>query len=199
MHGSIISLLTTYRYVILFPIAALEGPVVSLAAGFLIHTGVFRFWPAYIVLMFGDIVPDSIYYFIGYYGRDRSYTKKLIAGSKFFTKNIKKVEILWKKHGLATMFFGKLAYGLALPFLVSAGMSRVPFKRFIRYALPITLFQYALFIGIGYSSGGLYIIVSNHPVLASLVLSGMILAIVGIFVLVSNYAKSKIVMMEEQE
>jgi membrane-associated protein len=199
MHISLTGLLTSYRYVILFPIAALEGPVVSLAAGFLVHTGVLRFWWTYLALILGDTVPDTTYYLIGYYGRDTKFTRKLISRSKFFTKHIKRVELLWREHGIATMFFGKLAYGLALPFLVSAGISRISLRKFLSYSLPITLFQYALFVGIGYSSGGLYMTVSSHPTLAYLVMSAFVLAIVGISVLVTRYAKRKILTLEAEK
>ncbi len=199
MHQTIISLLTTYRYAILFPIAALEGPVVSLAVGFLIHTGTLHFWPSYIVLILGDTIPDSFYFFLGYWGRNTKFTKRLIQKSEFFSRHFDTVERLWHNHGWATMFFGKLAYGMAPPFLASAGIVRMSFKRFITYSIPITLSQYLVFLAIGYSSGHLYKQASKYVTLAYVLLAIIVIAFIAIYFLASKYAKKKIITMEIQE
>ena len=54
------------------------------------------------------------------------------------------------------MFFSKLAYGLSTPFLISAGYIKLDFKKFIFWALPVTLSQYAILMALGYFFGASY-------------------------------------------
>ncbi len=156
MSGSVVSLLQYYKYPIIFPLATFEGPVVSLAVGFLVRVGVFKFLLAYLVMITGDIIPDSLFYFIGYYGNEAKVAKKYLSKSKFFSNHFPAVERLWLEHPVKIMFFGKLAYGMALPFLITAGMTKIPYKRFIKIAFPITLLQYFVLMVVGYYLGSLY-------------------------------------------
>ncbi len=71
----LVLLLTKYGYFILFPLAAIEGPVVSLVVGFLIYLGYFQFLPAYGILILGDRIPDAIYYYIGRCGNGKALVK----------------------------------------------------------------------------------------------------------------------------
>ena len=69
MHLStqeIVDLLFKFRYLILFPIAFLEGPAVAVIAGFMVAIGTMSFIPVYIILVLANIVGDIVYYSIGY-------------------------------------------------------------------------------------------------------------------------------------
>lgn len=198
MHIDIVSLLTNYKYLILVPLAAFEGPIVALAVGFLVHMGKLSFFPAYIIMLFGDIIPDSIYYYIGYSGLNAKWTQKVLNRSSFFQKHFDVVHRLWNEHTWATMFFGKLAYGMALPFLISAGMVKMPYKKFITRAIPITLFQYGTLMFIGYSSGGLYTAAIKYVHAAYYILAILVLIIATIYFFVSKYAKRKMIALEKE-
>ena len=67
----IILLLTTYKYLLLFPIVVFEGPIITVIAGFLSSLGYLNIFIAYGVVVVGDIAGDIMYYALGYYGRDR--------------------------------------------------------------------------------------------------------------------------------
>ncbi|HYV33785.1 MAG TPA: hypothetical protein VE973_02975, partial [Candidatus Limnocylindria bacterium] len=130
MHSALL-LLLKYKYAVIFPLAAFEGPVVSLVVGFLVYSGVLNFWLALIILILGDIIPDTLFYFIGYFGQQSPFIQKHFLKADFFKNHFSLVKKLWQEHPAKTMFFGKLALGMALPFLVSAGIVKLPYKKFI--------------------------------------------------------------------
>ena len=104
--------------------------------GFLIYNHTLNFWPAFIILLIGDIIPDSIFYYIGYHGGKTGMVKKYVLDNELFKDHLNVIEKLWQEHPKKTMFFGKLAYGMALPFLISAGVVKMPYKKFITSAIP---------------------------------------------------------------
>ncbi len=101
-------LLIKYKYLVLFPIAAIEGLVVSLAAGFLVYTGVLHMIPTYIILILGDFIPDSIYYSIGRLGNKEKILAKYGTKIKFIHGGFQTIEHLWKSHPRKTMLFAKV-------------------------------------------------------------------------------------------
>ena len=63
-----IALLLQYKYFFLFPIAIIEGPIISILAGVLIARGVMDPWVSYTLLVLGDLIGDGFYYAIGRFG-----------------------------------------------------------------------------------------------------------------------------------
>ncbi|MEK9185088.1 MAG: hypothetical protein AAB866_02920, partial [Patescibacteria group bacterium] len=157
-----LALLIKYKYVGLFPLAAIEGPMVSLIVGFLVHLGYLEFIPSYIILILGDIIPDSIYFYIGRLGDHKKITEKYGPKLKGIAGSFEILEKLWRDHPRKTMFFGKLAYSLSIPFLISAGLVKMSFKKFITYAIPATLFQYGLLMLVGYYLGKSFELAINY-------------------------------------
>ncbi|MDD5050744.1 MAG: VTT domain-containing protein [Candidatus Pacebacteria bacterium] len=200
ISGTLFHLLVTYKYAILFPLACFEGPIISLFVGFMVYAGYINFLPAYIVLLFGDIIPDSVYYFIGRYGNKSKLFAKYGSKFEFVSKNIKLIEYLWRDHGKKTMFFSKLAYGLSTPFLVSAGLVNMKWRRFISYALPVTIFQYAVFMTAGYFLGSSYFVAAKYIQDAGIIIALVILtAFIFLYRYFARYAKKKITEMEIEE
>ena len=185
-------LLTKYGYFILFPLAAIEGPIVSLVVGFLIYLGYLKFLPAYAILLLGDLIPDVIYYYIGRFGNRRKIMEKY--GSRL---NI--VEKLWQEHGRKTMFLSKLAYGLSTLFLISAGLVNMPLKRFISYALPVTVFQYAAIMAIGYYLGSSYQLAAKYIDFAGIIMAIIFVIFIAGYVFFVKYVRRQIEKMEKEE
>jgi len=192
---TLIKIIIAYRYPILLPLAFLEGPIISLAVGFLVYLGYFHFLPAYLVLLVGDIIPDIFYYYLGRFGNKRKLVQKYGTNS-FIAKNAEFIKRIWHEHGMKTMFVGKLAYGLSSPFLISAGLVNLPFKRFISYAIPVTIFQYAVIMAIGYYLGYSYNSAAEYISSAGIIISIIVILAVAIF-FTQKYARKKISKIEE--
>lgn len=196
---AVLILLLKYKYWILFPLAAIEGPVVSILVGFLVYSGIFSFWPAFIILLFGDIVPDTIYFYIGYFSDRSKFIQKHFLQSEFFVNNFSVIRKLWNKHPNKTMIFGKLAYGMAIPFLISAGMVKMSYKKFISYTIPITMFQYGVIMFIGYYLGSSYERGIKYIDYAYFLLAFFVIIFIIFYILLAKYAQRKIISMEKEE
>lgn len=154
--ASLTHLILVYRYWILFPLACFEGPIVAFAVGALVALGYFTPLAAYLLLVFGDIIPDTAYYFLGRFGEKKNVIAKHFSKVGIGEAQLQTIRTLWFTHTGKTMFFSKLAYGLSTPFLISAGLFGLELKTFLRYALPVTFAQYAILMGLGYFFGASY-------------------------------------------
>lgn len=195
----IVALLIQYRYFILFPLAAIEGPIVALVAGFVIRLGYLSVLPSLTIMIFGDIIPDSIYYYLGRRSNERRFVEKYGARWPIIATHFALIEKLWRDHPGKTMFLGKLAYGLSIPFLISAGLVKMSYRKFLTYAVPVTIFQYGLIMAIGYYLGQSYQLaeIYIHDVYLALAIAVLILA--GLYLWASKYARKEITKIAEAE
>ena len=187
-----VSLLTNYGYFIFFPLAAFEGPIISLVVGFLIYLGYLQFLPSYAILILGDLIPDTIYYYIGRFGSERKFMEK-------YGPRLNILKKLWLEHGKKTMFFSKLAYTLSTSFLISAGLVKMPYKKFISYAFPVTLFQYGVIMAIGYYLGNSYQLAVKYIDSAGIIIAIVFIIFIVIYALFIKYARKQIKKMEQQK
>ena len=61
----LISSLSQYKYLILFPLAIIEGPIVTVIAGFLCSQAILEPFYVFPIIVIGDILGDSLYYGLG--------------------------------------------------------------------------------------------------------------------------------------
>ncbi len=202
LHATV-ALILAYKYVILFPLALVEGPILATVVGFLIRFGYLDLSVAYLVMCAGDFFPDTIYYYIGKWGHSKKWIERLgtrfTSKSAFLFKNIKVIERLWISHGKKMMVLSKQAYGLSTPLLISAGLVNMPYRRFITYAFPVTLIQYAVFLAIGYWLGASYEVAAGYIEYAGYIAAGLVILIgIGYFMM-QKYARKKLIALEESE
>ncbi len=151
--GLFVPLIIKYGYVVIFPIAVVEGPIIALVAGFLVSLGYLSFIPAYLIIVTADVLGDIVYYYIGYSGSKKSFLGKYHSRFPVIMRNFNLVDNLWKKHEKKTILLSKFSYGLCIPLLMSAGLSKVPIKRFIAYVLFIDIIKFGTIITAGYFLG----------------------------------------------
>jgi membrane protein DedA with SNARE-associated domain len=182
MPQTLITLLLTYRYWLIFPLVFFEGPIMAVIIGFLISLGYFDILPAYIVMLLGDIIPDTMYYAFGRLGHARFAKTKL-------GKRLKAMDHLWKEHTFKSMLLAKWAYGLSTPLLASAGLSQLSLGKFLRSAIPITMAQYAILLAVGYEFVASYQLISKSLLYAQLFVASGIVLIIGLFFVLKLVAK----------
>jgi len=165
----IIGWFLVYKYLIIFLLAIVEGPVVMTLAGFMLRLGYADFWPLYLTLMAGDLTADSLWYGLGYYfahplvkkyGRFIGVSEELLA----------KTTTLFQKHPNKILFLSKITmgFGFALVVLIAAGLSRVPFKKYIAFNATGQIFWTALLMSVGYFFGNFYLVINKDLQLLSL-------------------------------
>ena len=162
-HGGLLSYqpfletISFYKYLLLIVLTPLQGPVVMMLSGIFLRLEVFEFWPAYFALMIGDLIGDTLWYGVGYY-LGHPFIRKF---GRFFSiteEHIKTLERLFKHYHNRILILSKvtMGFGFALVTLVAAGLSRVPFKKYILLNAVGQIFWTALLMGLGYFLGHLY-------------------------------------------
>jgi len=154
LHPDIAQWLLSYRYLILFPLTVLEGPIVTVTAGLMSSLGLMNFYIVYIIVVAGDLTGDGLYYSIGRWGR-----RPLERWGKYIGMHPEKIEQIEKhfnEHGGKTLIAAKLSHAVGGIVLVSAGIARIPFRKFIFFNFWATLPKSLVLILIGYYFGDTY-------------------------------------------
>jgi len=197
--SALISLILQYKYLILLPLAAIEGPVLALVAGFLIYLGYLQFFPVYLILILGDVIPDVIYYFVGHFGSKSKLIEKYKTRWGMIYRNLGLIESLWQHHPVKTMILTKWAYGLSTPLLISAGLVGMSLRRFVSYTLPISIVNYAVILTVGYYLGHSYQLAEKYLEYAGIIVAIALVPFVFVYSYVSKYARAKVVELEQKE
>ncbi|MFH1393183.1 MAG: DedA family protein [Patescibacteria group bacterium] len=148
---NLVSLLTNYGYFILFPISVIEGPIVTIVAGFLASLGILNFFIVYVIVTLGDVLGDNAFYWAGRLGNNFF--------SRFFEKRHEKVERVkeyFRVNERKALILSKVFYGIGAAGLFTAGSLKVPYKRFLTICLLTTAVQSVALITIGVLFGQAY-------------------------------------------
>ncbi|MDO8676837.1 MAG: VTT domain-containing protein [Candidatus Azambacteria bacterium] len=154
---SLVLLLTKYGYFILFPISIIEGPIVTIIAGFLVSLGLMNVFIVYAVVMAGDVIGDSVFYVIGLGGG--SFI------SRYFKKNTEKIEKVKKYfeiHQYKAIAMSKLFHGIGIMGLLAAGSLRVSYKRYITICFLTTTAQSLVLLTVGILFGHAYVQLNKY-------------------------------------
>lgn len=156
MHYSFILL----KYLSLIPLGFIEGPIVSTFSGYLARLGYLNLLMVIIIFVFVDILSDSFYYFLGRLSAKnkliQAFFNKKLSGKKLVFVN------LWETHFFLMMFFGKIAYGISIPIIMSAGALNISAKKFFTLSIPISVLQTSTFVILGYMLGEVYYLAIDY-------------------------------------
>ncbi len=150
--SSITALIASYGYLIIFLLVMIEGPIVSVITGSLIALGILNFIIAYIVIVTADLAGDSLHYAVGRYGGEKFINKwGHLIGLK--PKDIIYLEKHYSDKGLSTLLIGKISHGIGGVVLISAGLAKMPFPKFIFYNFVATIVKSLVFLLLGFYFG----------------------------------------------
>jgi len=146
----IIRFFIKYKYQAIFPVAFLEGPIISIISGFLVSRGVLDLFPALMVVFLGDVASDLLFYFTGRGGR---YVIKFLKFVHISEEHLQKLENQFAVSPWRTMIIAKISYGLGALFMVASGASRLSWKKFLEYMLSLNFIRSYILICIGFYFG----------------------------------------------
>lgn len=171
---AVVELVRTHGLLLLVPLSVLEGPIVTVIAGYLASLGLLSLGGALAVVVAGDLVGDTLLYLAG-------------------RKGIKRIPLRWRNrlglkpervatlgahfdlHGGRTLVLGKITHSAGAAILVAAGMARMPYAAFLMWNLLATLPKSAAFLALGYGFGAAYAQIDTWILRASVLLLGMLL------------------------
>ncbi len=156
----IFTLLLTYKYAILFPLAIIEGPIISVIAGFLVALGLLNAVFVYGIVVLGDLVGDTLVYSLGYWGVRIIHTY----GPRFgvTAERLEYAKGYFNEHQQKAVALSKLVHGIGVTGLIAAGSLHVPYRRYIKICFLVTLFQAAAFLTVGILFGHAYAQISKY-------------------------------------
>lgn len=188
---TLISLILSYKYLLLFPLAVVEGPFLMMICGFLVKLGYLNPVFTYTLVMTGDLLGDILWYGVGYkFGM--IFVKRF---GKFFSiteESLIKVKDIFHRHNSTIIFLSKITMGLgfALATLITAGLVKIPLKKFIFWNALGGLVWTGSLMMVGFYLGNFYLKVDN--VLGKL---GVLSLFVVVFIMlmgITQYARNQL-------
>lgn len=153
--------LMEYRYLILFPISVIEGPIVTIIAGFFVSLKIFNVFAVYIIVAAGDALGDSIIYAIGRSGGEK-FLRRFGLHFGLTEKKIQDVKAYFDLHKHKAIALSKLIHGLGMAGLFAAGSLKIPYPRYIGICFLVTIVQSSVYMTIGIFFGQAYIKLSQY-------------------------------------
>lgn len=175
-----IELLLTYKYAIMIPLAIIEGPIITVIAGFLVTLKVFNPFVVYVVMVIGDVVGDGIFYYIGHRG------KRLLHYFKITDKKIEKMKEYFKDNHIKTIIVFKLVQGIGFTGLLAAGASNVPYKKYFKTCVIVSSIQSLVLLLIGILFGSTYVVIEKYLNYYA-ALASMAVLIVVLLIIIRKY------------
>jgi len=184
--------LASYKYVLLFVGIVIEGPILMVASGLLIHAGFFELTPAFWVIVVGDLTGDVVWYYVGYY-----FAEPMIRKHGHFLKitpeMLERAKKLFNKYHVKILLISKVTIGfggMALATLMTAGAMRVSFKKYMSLNLLGELFLVGGLLALGYFFGQLYNSIADAMKIYFVV--GVILGVSGLIYYFSKRIKKEL-------
>jgi len=198
---SMVRLLGNWGYLVFFLAAFLEssafmgllvpGETTVVLAGFLSAHGYFEVANCILLIWAGAVMGDSVGYALGR-KLGRGYFERHKRLFFFKRKHIAKVDAYFEAHGGKTVFFGKFVgiFRALAPFV--AGMSRMPYGRFLRFNVPGGILWAASFTLLGYFFGESWRAVEKWTGRAGLFFFFLLLLLVGLSYIYRKLAKNQV-------
>ncbi len=149
-------LLLHNAYVVIAFFAVFEGPLIAIGAGVGFALGYIDPYLAYVVILAGAFVQDVVYYWLGWWAAKAPKVREIATRTKLIRENFLPLEVSWRREMLVTLVLSKFAYGLYAPFVISAGLSAVPFRKFLAASMALAVFVIGFWFGLGYAFARLY-------------------------------------------
>ncbi|MGB8621367.1 MAG: DedA family protein [Paracoccaceae bacterium] len=158
-----------YGLLILFPLAVLEGPIVTVIAAYFAQLGLMNVVGVYTVCVIADLAGDAALYGLGLWAPGR-FPVRWLLWLGITQDRLARLEAHFRERGPRTLLLGKLTHSAGFAVLLAAGASRMRFATFLWYNLLATLPKTLLFVVIGYSFGAAYKAIDSYIFRGSLIL-----------------------------
>ena len=148
-------------YTLMFVLMLIEGPVVTAAGAFAAALSYFHLWIVFLLSILANLIPDVVYYAMGYWGRHRfidqyghyfGLTKKRVAAA----------EKLANQHTGKSLIAIKMIPFLATPGLIIVGASKMDLRKYILWSIAITIPSSLIYLLLGYYFGAAYTTIDHY-------------------------------------
>lgn len=173
-------IISEYGLAILIPLAILEGPIVTIVAGYLISLSLLNPYAAFVVVVVGDVIGDCILWYIGR-GGAKGIGRYLGPRFRLSRKQLLSLVRGFRRNGGRLLIAGKLTHAAGFAVLLAAGAARYPLPAFIGFNLLTSLPKSVALLTIGYLFGAAHERMSAWISAGSWTLLGLMLMGGGLF------------------
>ncbi|HEY5220714.1 MAG TPA: DedA family protein [Candidatus Paceibacterota bacterium] len=173
-----------HGYPLLFIVMLIEGPVITAAGAFAAALHYMNVWTVLLLSVLANLIPDLVYYAIGYWGR-ASFINKYGHYIGITPERIATTEKLAEQHSGKSIFMIKMLPLLATPGLILVGATRMDVKKYAFWSLVVTVPTSLLYLIIGYYFGAAYNTIQHYLNLGIYVA----LAAVAVIILIAYFQR----------
>ena len=173
----------------MIPLSLIEGPLVALAGGAGAASGRINPFLVWAIVMGGGLFQDVVYYWLGRWAMGSDKVRRFAERVGWVQQTLGPLQAAWKGKMFATLAASKFAYGLYGPILVSAGMAKAPFWRFLGESLALSAVVLAGWLGVGLGLGSSY---GALGAAANWVMGALGVVAIVILVLLGRYARKRL-------
>ena len=163
-----LQILQSQGLLLVFPLAVIEGPIVTVIAAYLASLGYLNIYAVFATVVLADLVGDSILYSLGRFGAD-VIPKRWIFRLPVERRRLAEIEKQFQVNGGRILIVAKLTHAVGFIVLFAAGISRMTFPSFIWYNFLGTLPKSLFFTAIGYTVGYAYNEIDSYILRVSIV------------------------------
>lgn len=177
-----------HGYALLFILMLIEGPVVTAAAAFAAALHYFNIWWILTLSIAANLIPDLVYYLIGYWGREQ-FINKYGHYLGLTKERIATTEKLAMKHSGKSLFAIKMVPFLATPGLILVGATKMNLKKYAFWCTAITIPTSVAYLLIGYYFGATYNTIDHYLHIGGYLIGGGIIIILAIAYAQKRYSE----------
>lgn len=145
--------------VILFGAMVIEGETFLIVAGVLVHLGALSFWEVITIAIFGVIVGDLMWYFIGFYMRKIKRAERIINSLESI---VERLLPQFKEKPFVSLVLAKYVYGTNHATLILSGVIGMNLWLFAKAEFVASVIWILVFVTLGYIFGSAALLISNR-------------------------------------
>ena len=189
--GLLISLIAEYKYFIMAPATLVFGPLTSVTAGVLLRAEVIDVVPTFLALAVGELTGDVVWYWVGRRWGER-FVQKFGRYIGLTEVAVAKAKKLFEQYHDIIIFTSKSTsgFGFAIPIFFVAGLSRVPFKRYMMFNIAGQFLWTSGLVAVGYFLGHIYLAIGS--VFEKVTLFALVIVIVVSIVAFGRYFRERL-------
>lgn len=175
-----------HGYPLLFIVMLVEGPVVTAAAAFAAALHYLNIWIVLLLSVLANLIPDLVYYAIGYWGRE-TFINKYGRYIGITPERIAATEKLAAQHSGKSLFMIKMIPFLATPGLVLVGATKMDIKKYAFWSIIIIIPTSLLYLILGYYFGAAYATIERYLHAGAYVIGAAIVIVIVVAYLQRKY------------